>query len=136
MYTVAVGDNVTLTCDTRRSDPPATTINITRDGNVLSSTDSSVILQYIIVHPTLEDNGAIYECTAVNDIGYTTKPVTLAVKGEWVGRSVGRSVGRCVSQGELVGLSVSLPACQPTTYMPNCLSVCLFIHIPQMFLTR
>ena len=68
-----MGENLTLRCETSGSNPAVTAINITResDGMVVANTITAMILEYEVGNFSLDDNGAVYICVAVNEIGTT-----------------------------------------------------------------
>ena len=80
---VRQGDNLTVTCSTGGSNPPATFINITSDGQLLANTSDPIQrrLVFTITNTSLADNGTVYVCTAVNDIGTTNESFSLIVQG-------------------------------------------------------
>ena len=102
---VRQGDNLTVTCFTGGSDPPATFINITLDGRLLASVGDPIEgqLEFTITDTSLADHGTVYVCTAVNDIGTTSESFSLIVQG--------MREYRCL-----------LPVC-----LSLCLSVCLYL---------
>ena len=79
-----MGENLTLRCDTSGSDPPVTSISITResDGRVVAGTTTAKTLEYEVGNFSLDDNGAVYICVAVNEIGTTNTSFTVVVIGE------------------------------------------------------
>ena len=81
-----MGENLILRCETSGSDPPVTAINITRksDGMVVADTTTATTLEYEVGNLSLDDNGAVYICVAVNEIGTTNTSFTLVVIGELV----------------------------------------------------
>ena len=80
---VRQGDNLTVTCFTGGSDPPATFINITSGGQLLASVGDPIQgrLVFTITDASLADNGTVYVCTAVNDISTTSESFSLIVQG-------------------------------------------------------
>ena len=81
-----MGENLTLSCDTSGSDPSVTAINITRksDGMVVADTTTATTLEYEVGNLSLDDNGTVYICVAVNEIGTNNASFTLKVIGELV----------------------------------------------------
>ena len=72
-----------VTCDTAGSNPPATSITVTANGTEVQTTmttPQSVI--FTIEGWFLNQTGTVYNCTAVNSIGSTSKNFTLVVRGE------------------------------------------------------
>ena len=80
---VRQGDNLTVTCSTGRSNPPATFINISLGGQLLASISdpTQVRLVFTITNTSLADHGTVYVCTAVNNIGTTSESFSLIVQG-------------------------------------------------------
>ena len=101
---VTVGYDLTVTCDTGRSNPRVSRVVISSGGVVLASTDGSST-SITITNPTLENNGTVYVCTAVNAIGNTSRNFSLIVQGEWLEH-------------------VCLPTC-----LPVCLQVCVSLSV-------
>ena len=81
--TVNVGDNFILKCEVRSSNPLLTNLTISLNGTVLVHSTTAP-LEYIIVLPSLEDNGTIYQCMATNAIGVTTEDFELIVRGIYI----------------------------------------------------
>ena len=80
---VRQGDNLTVTCFTGGSNPPATFIRITSGGQLLTSISdpNEGRLEFTITDASLADHGTVYVCTAVNDIGTTSESFSLIVQG-------------------------------------------------------
>ena len=81
--TVNVGNNFTLKCEERSSNPPLTNLTISLNGDVLVQSTTAP-LEYIIDMPSLEDSGTIYQCMATNAIGVTTEDFELIVRGIYI----------------------------------------------------
>ena len=77
-----------LECNTAGSNPMATNITITlrRPGEdivTVGTTADAKILEFSITG-NLSQNGSVYNCTAVNEIGPTSMSFTLVVRGELI----------------------------------------------------
>ena len=88
VVTVNVGENRTLECNTAGSNPMATNITITvrRPGedNVTVDTIAGATILGFDITGNLSQNGSVYTCTAVNEIGPTSMSFTLVVRGELI----------------------------------------------------
>ena len=107
---VNAGEDVTLICDTRGSNPRVTNITISSGGVDLKSTNSSQMLGYTVVNASLNDNATNYTCTAFNSLGENPKTFPLVVQGV----CVYVCVCVCVPGHEAVSYVISLPALSPT----------------------
>ena len=81
--TVNVGNNFTLKCEVRSTNPSLTNLTISLNGDVLVQSTTSP-LEYIIVLPSLEDSGTVYQCMATNAIDVTTEDFELIVRGIYI----------------------------------------------------
>ena len=78
---VNAGEDVTLICDTRGSNPDVAYITISSGGVDLESTTTERVLGYTVMNASLSDNGTLYTCMAVNDLGDTSVTFPLIVQG-------------------------------------------------------
>ena len=86
--TVNVGENRTLECNTAGSNPMATNITITvrrpeEDTVTVGTTGDATRLEFDITG-NLSQNGSVYNCAAVNEVGPTSMSFTLVVRGELI----------------------------------------------------
>ena len=87
---INAGVDTTITCDASRSNPPVSSIVISRtelnapDTIVeVANTTGEQTLDYLIENPAVyEDTGTVYICNATNDVSSTTEMFDLLVQGE------------------------------------------------------
>ena len=108
---VNAGEDVTLICDTRGSNPDVTNITISSGGVDLKSTNSSQMLGYTVVNASLNDNATNYTCTAFNSLGENPKTFSLVVQGVCVYVCVCVCVSLAMKLCHM--LSLSLPSARP-----------------------
>ena len=68
-------------CDTTGSNPAATNITVTANGAEVATTTAQWVT-FTIEGEFLNQTGTVYNCTAINSIGPTSKDFILVVRGE------------------------------------------------------